>query len=562
MKFFILQITISFFFVGIAKSQTDTIRIADDSLKIWLTDQPVPEAIIQSTRSYRERLLGDPYRPAYHFCVPEDKGSPGDPNGAFFYNGRYHLMYLYERTGQGFSWGHVSSKDMLHWRHHSDALLPGNGDEGVFSGGAFVDENGTATLSYWMLWGAKGIGLAKSVDVNFDIWKKMDTNPVIQSTEWGITDIMDEAGHRVRYGSADPSNIWEKDGKYYMLTGNLLVLRKYGSRGKGLPANRDEPELPSDSLEYQGDWLDLFVSEDLETWNYVHRFYDSKRKWTDKTEDNMCPSFLPLPSGPEGGEPSDKHLLLFISHNMGCQYYIGDYRDDRFFPEIHGRMTWNDNAYFAPEALIDGKGRQIMWSWIFDDRPNEVKMYNGWTGTYGLPRTLWLGNDGTLRMKPVKELEQLRLNKKTVSQIEIVPGNEVKLNELGSELMELEITFLPNQAKEFGIEVCVSEGGDEKTRVYYDQEENMLKVDTRKSGLNFGRKTIEEAPLEIKDGEMLQLTIYVDKSIIEVFANDRQAIARRIYPSLGGTGISLFSTAGNVTAQSIKAWEIMPSNPY
>ena len=137
-------------------------------------------------------------------------------------------MYLYERTGKGFSWGHVSSKDLLHWRHHPDALVPGNGDDGVFSGGGFVDENGTAILSYWMLWGARGIGLAKSTDLNFDEWEKFETNPIIQSTEWGITEMKDELGKDIAFGSADPSNIWKKDGKYYILTGNLLVLRKYG----------------------------------------------------------------------------------------------------------------------------------------------------------------------------------------------------------------------------------------------------------------------------------------------------------------------------------------------
>ena len=52
-----------------------------------------------------------------------------------------------------------------------------------------------------------------------------------------------------------------------------------------------------------------------------------------------------------------------------------------FFPDHHGRMTWKDNAYFAPEALTDGKGRQIMWSWIFDDRPDSLINFRGWTGT-------------------------------------------------------------------------------------------------------------------------------------------------------------------------------------
>ncbi len=526
------------------------------------TNQNITETVIKSTKDFRERLLNDPYRPAYHFCVPEDNGHPGDPNGAFFSNGRYHLMYLYNRTGKGFCWGHVSSKDMLHWRHHPDALIPSDGDEGVFSGGAFVDDDGSAVLSYWMLWGAKGIGLAKNTDSGFNHWQKIAANPVIKSTEWGITDLTDSSGKEIHVGSADPSNIWKKDGLYYMLTGNLLVLRKYGSRGKGLPANIDEPALPKDSLDYQGDRLSLFKSTDLNTWTYMHEFYESDRKWTSKTEDNMCPSFLPLPSNPNGGKASGKHLMLFISHNKGCQYYIGDYKNDRFFPNNHGRMTWKDNGYFAPEALVDDKGRQIMWTWIFDDRPDSIKKYNGWTGTYGLPRSLWVGEDGTLRMRPIKELKSLRMNEKTMSNLIIQTDRELSLNELGNELMELELTIEPNSSEQFGIKVGVSEDGREETVIYYDRLDNKLKVDTRKSGLKFGRKIIEEAPFELNPGEPLVLRIFVDKSIVEVFANNRQAIARRIYPTLGGTGITLFSRKGNIKITNIKSWEMMPSNPY
>jgi beta-fructofuranosidase len=525
-------------------------------------NQPIPKEVIKATREFRERLMTDPYRPAYHFAFPEDNGRPGDPNGAFFANGRYHLMYLYNREGVGFSWGHVSSTDLLNWRHHPDAILPGNGDDGCFSGGAFVDDDGSAILSYWMLWGDKGIGLAKSTDTGFNKWVKSAGNPVIKSTEWGITDLKDGSGKVFHVGSADPSNIWKKDGKYYMATGNLLVLRKYGSRGKGLPANTEEPKLPDDSLKYQGDRLYLFASDDLKHWEYKHELYQSDRKWTNKNEDNMCPSFLPLPSSPEGGKPSGKHLLLFISHNMGCQYYVGSYQNEHFYPQNHGRMTWKDNAWFAPEALVDGKGRQIMWSWIFDDRPDSVINNRGWTGTYGLPRTLWVGNDGTLRMKPIKELESLRMKETVVSNIKVVSGSVVKMQAPGTELMELEVTIPPNGAKQYGVKVGVSEDGREETSVYYDKSEKKLKFDTRKSGLSFGRKIIEEAPLELKETEPLILRIFIDKSIIEVFANDRQAIGRMVYPTLGGRGISLFSEGGDVLAKSIKSWEMSPSNPY
>ena len=512
-------------------------------------NQDIPKEVIKATREFRERLLADPYRPAYHFCVPEDVGRPGDPNGAFYHNGRYHLMFLYNSAGKGFCWGHVSSTDMLHWRYHPDAIGPGNGDEGCFSGGAFVDDDGSAILSYWMLWGDKGIGLAKSTDNNFNKWEKFGSNPVIKSTEWGITEMKDASGKDIHIGSADPSNIWKKDGRYYMLTGNLLVLNKYGR----------EDDSPADE---QGDRLYLFESENLNDWNYLHRFYESKREWTDASEDNMCPSFLPLPSSPDGGEPSNKHLLLFISHNKGCQYYIGDYSNDRFYPDLFGRMSWKDNAYFAPESLIDDKGRHIMWSWVFEDRPDSLKDYFGWTGTFGLPRSLWLGSDGTLRMRPVKELETLRMKEVKVSNVNVSPGSEIKLNELGNELMELEVTIQPNNATRYGVKVCVSDDGREETIIYYDTSDKKLKFDTRKSGLAFGRKIIEEAPLELENEEPLVLRIFVDKSIVEVFANDRQAIGRVVYPTLGGKGISLFSEGGSIEAISVKAWELSPSNPY
>ncbi len=525
-------------------------------------NQPIPKEVIKATREFRERLMSDPYRPAYHFAFPEDNGRPGDPNGAFFANGRYHLMYLYNREGIGFSWGHVSSTDLLNWRHHPDAIIPGNGDDGCFSGGAFVDDDGSAVLSYWMLWGDKGIGLAKSTDAGFNNWEKSTSNPVIKSAEWGITDLKDASGKVFHVGSADPSNIWKQNGKYYMATGNLLVLRKYGSRGSGLPANTDKPELPEDSLNYQGDRLYLFASNDLKHWEYKHELYQSDRKWTNKNEDDMCPSFLPLPSSPEGGKPSGKHLLLFISHNMGCQYYVGSYKNEHFYPENHGRMTWKDNAYFAPEAMVDGKGRQIMWSWIFDDRPDSVINNRGWTGTYGLPRTLWIGNDGTLRMRPVKELEHLRMKESVVSNIKVSTGSVMKLQEPGKELMELEVTISQNSAKQYGVKVGVSDDGREETSIYYDKSEKKLKFDTRKSGLSFGRKMVEEAPFELKEGEPLVLRIFIDKSIIEVFANDRQAIGRMVYPTLGGRGVSLFSEGGEILAKSIKSWELSPSNPY
>lgn len=527
----------------------------------WKSTDPVPDSVINSTRLLRERLLADPYRPAYHFCVPEDMGEPGDPNGAFYYQGRYHLMYLYERRGVGFCWGHVSSADLLHWRHHPDALAPGQGDEGVFSGGAFVDDDGSAYLSYWMLprrtrkelgefkgdIGGGGIGLAKGSGRYFEHWAKLESdNPVIKSDDWGITKAKDASGNTIFYGSADPSNIWKKDGQYYMVTGNLLVLNKIG-RGTNAPSSE------------QGDRVYLFSSPDLKKWEYRHVFYERRPDWTDRSEDNMCTSFLPLATAAAGGAPSGKYLMLFISHNRGCQYFIGDYRNDRFYPETHGRMSWVDNTFFAPEALVDGMGRQIMWAWLHDDHPEGKK--NGWAGVFSLPRNLWLGEDNTLRMQPVKELEKLRCHERVWVDLILTNTETRKLEGVVGDACELSMEIDPGKAARCGLVVRASPGGEEETLVYYDATSKELVFDSTRSGVA-GRKVVERAPFALLPGERLKLRVFVDKPVIEVFANDRQAIARRVYPVRSDSlEVKLFASGGDARFVSVKAWEMPPANP-
>ena len=59
------------------------------------------------------------------------------------------------------------------------------------------------------------------------------------------------------------------------------------------------------------------------------------------------------------------------------------------------------------------------------------------------------------------------------------------------------------------------------------------------------------------------LRVFVDKSIVEVYANSRQAICRRVYPGRDDSlGVVLFAAGGEATFPKVKAWEMTPSNPY
>ncbi len=498
-----------------------------------------------TVKDYREKLLADPYRPMYHFAIPEGMGMPGDPNGGFYANGRYHLMYLYNHMQRGFCWGHISSADLVHWRHHPDCITPGENARGCFSGGAFVDDDGTAYISFWDFISDEssdgGIRIAKSSDPMYENWEIMPEF-AIKCEGYGTAMADGEP-----ISCADPSNIWKKDGKYYMQAGNLLALERYGRQ-------EDSP------AKYRGDWVDLFESDDLKSWKFLHRFYerDASNKWTDESEDDMCPSFLPLPLSKQGGKLSDKYLQLFIAHNKGCQYYIGDYDKSRdiFTPETHGRMTWTDNTYFAPEAILDPSNRHIMWAWLLDNPPAEDE--RGWSGVYGMPRLLWLdAATNTLRMAPADEMRTLRYNDNNIGRVTL---DEAGYSLRGTNGESCEITLTAeNVSGKIGARLRVSPDGDEYAEVYYDPTAKQLAMDTTKCG-SIGRPAVESAPFELSPNETLTLNIFIDKSVIEVYANERQAICRRAYPTQLGCGISIF--AENSTIANITAWDMDAANPY
>lgn len=103
----------------------------------------------------------------------------------------------------------------------------------------------------------------------------------------------------------------------------------------------------------------------------------------------------------------------------------------------------------------------------------------------------------------------------------------------------------------------------EQTQIYYDAAEKKLKIDTTRSSLESGPGSVEAAPLALGEDEALELRIFVGRSVVEVFANGRQAVMRRIYPSReDSVGVTVFNAGGPAPVQEIQAWDLMPSNPY
>jgi beta-fructofuranosidase len=310
----------------------------------------------------------------------------------------------------------------------------------------------------------------------------------------------------------------------------------------------------------------------------------------------------------------DKWVMVCISHRLGARYYVGMWKNERFYPEYHEMMSFCDNEFFAPESHTDARGRRILFAWVFDGRNPPVSALSGWLGTMSLPRVMTLGPDNRLLMTPVEELASLRYNPVSATNIAIpadgfaipqltcaaaestcaaaipqncaaaipqncaaaIPGRRVGGGSQGwpppvtegfrsveANVYEIEAVLHGGAATEFGLELCCSADGRNATRIGYDAAQGKLKIDTNRTGQSQRKKSLEAAPMKLAPGEPLKLRVFVDRSVVEVFASDgRQALCRHIYPSKGSTGIRLYAQGGSAKAESIHAWDIMPTNPY
>jgi len=473
----------------------------------------------------RKKMAGDRYRPLYHFVNPE--GRLNDPNGLCQWQGKYHLFYqAFPTEDPRQHWGHAVSEDLVNWRDLPLAIYPGI-EKHSFSGSTLVERD-RVIAHYHGTHAGNMIAIAD--DPLLLNWKKPDANPVIP-----MVPVPDADGRSYRV--YDPC-IWKENEGYYSLSGTYI-----------------DGNIFVDSKVVQH----LFFSTDLENWTYKGPFFIDGF-FTDPGEDGAVPYFWPL-----GGN----HILLFASHLRGAQYLIGNYDriNMKFNPLRHGRFNFGrimHGGVHAPTATIDDQGRLIV---IFNI--NEAKPTEGWDQVMSVPRVLSIRDDMLLNMAPIPELSVLRDELKLVDEVVIPANGELILDDVGGKAIEIEAVFDPGDAREFGLNVMRSPDGDEMTKIAVyrkglmsaskDHHEDVLILDTSKSsmGPDILSRAPEMAPFISKEGEPVGLRIFIDRSVVEVFVNDQQAAATRVYPEReDSAGISVYSRGSKLILRSMKVWQM------
>ncbi len=308
----------------------------------------------------------------------------------------------------------------------------------------------------------------------------------------------------------------------------------------------------------------LYRSANLLEWEYMHPFYTGDRDstvpvWTGSMWE--CPDFFPL---------GNKYVLVVSvfdesrfregAYRESLHYavaFVGDYTNHTFTPITQSIIDYG-GYYYAPQTLLDPKGRRIQFGWLWEGRSDEAQWTAGWSGVMSLPRVLSLSTDDMLRFEPASELKQLRGKHWQLKDFSIPPTSSTYLSEMRGNCLEIQVEFLLDEAAEVGIGVRCAPDGEEQTFIRYDQVHGMLLIDRQRSSLSEEvEQDIRSGPLRLAADESLFLHIFLDRSVIEVFANYRLCLSSRVYSSrTDSLGVGFFAQGGAARISVMDVWEM------
>ncbi len=460
------------------------------------------------------------HRPRAH--VRPETGWLNDPVGPIQWGGRTHLFHQANPAG-GFwdrpHWGHVVTDDLVHWNRRPIALSPdrdGPDVNGCYSGSVVADGE-EAVLFYT---GVRGEAvpdehqttcIARSRHEQLDVWVKDAGNPVLTPP-----DDLDLIGFRDPY-------VWREDGRWWQLVGTGI---------------RDV-----------GGAVLLFSSTDLRTWRDEGPMLSASdldgSEWTGSMWE--CPTLMRTDHG---------DVLLLSLHDGRTTHYpvafVGRIENRRFQVHSQQRLDLGPDLY-APCLLHDATGRTVLWAWSWEARSLERQRAEGWAGVLSLPRRLELVGD-RVHVAPLDELIGLRQAERVVTRVPTADGwladgadgdgLDVEVV-LGPDVDRIELRLRRAPAQEEVTTLVVDRTAGE---LWLDRER--ASTDPTASGGRFG------GAIDL-DGARTELRVVLDRSIIEVFVDNRVALTARVYPSRDdSTGIEVAGSPAAVADTTLRAWTL------
>lgn len=472
-------------------------------------------------RCYKE----DPHRPRYHLC---SSGKwMNEPHGPMFYRDYYHIFYQanpHAPIWDHIAWGHLISRDMIHWEDAPLALTPEGGSvapDGCWSGSSMIDKEGKPRIYFTAgndrIFPNQSVALATPMDDSDPKLLRWQQHPQALQRQ--------NIGWMGEY--RDPF-VWLEKDTYFMLVGTGD--EENGGGNAALYSSDDGIDW-----ECHGMLLEYDFSENRELGHV----------WE-------LPVILPLKD--ESGCTVCHVLLLCACQIEGdiveTYYFLGDWDPERkLFQRRHEKARLVDlgkGVFTGPSGFVTPDGRSVVFTIAQGRRSFLTEQYAGWAHNGGMPVELFWHRDG-LGVRPVREVELLRktllVDTKTISEEEINP----LLRQNFGNLLSMELTL---EGDTGGVMLC---GGEASQQVRYDRKTKRLTVlDAQGNEIGRYRGSVDDVDI---GSEPIRFRCYLDHSLLEVYLNDRKSVSLRNYFSEARN----FQICGCI--RQLRLWDMAPAYP-
>jgi beta-fructofuranosidase len=196
--------------------------------------------------------------------------------------------------------------------------------------------------------------------------------------------------------------------------------------------------------------------------------------------------------------------------------------------------------------MLDADGERILWGWITETRPDADLIAAGWAGAMSLPRILSLNSENELQTDVAPAAHQLRAAHTSVSRDATAAARQKQLADLRLHDLAAELTFeVRSKTDEFVIHLQCETG------------EKFATIScANKSGSRELRVDTVSAPISGELGSPVRLHIYLDGSVLEIFANETTSLTKRVYQIPSGP--LTLKLEGRAELTFLEAWQMKP----
>jgi beta-fructofuranosidase len=192
-----------------------------------------------------------------------------------------------------------------------------------------------------------------------------------------------------------------------------------------------------------------------------------------------------------------------------------------------GRLDHGTNFY-AASVLRDSPFGTVIWGWATEARSLEWSVSVDWAGMLTLPRALSMRTDGTVASFPLPTMEKLR-----TSQAEVVRHGSGVVRASGLPAQSEIRLDLDNGPSRPTVLARIRFGPSEHLDIGIDWSSGVVSIDRSHASAD-PRATGDTASFTEPGcfaSASLQLTAYLDGSILELFTNSGRCATVRMYPT-------------------------------